>query len=482
SILPLLRPHVRRPFRGAAGAAPVRREKQPPLEGHSSSRAMDRGSGFHDGVGLDVDARSRQLRGQTGVLPLLADRERELVVGHEGPHRLEALVDDERARHLRGAQRVRDERRQVVRPVDDVDLLVVEFARDGAHPGTQLADAGALGVDAGLGGAHRDLRAVARLARERCDLDDARGDLGHLEGEELAHEARVGAAHRDRGALEPLRDARDVHPDARPVRVVLARHLLLGRQDRLDRSEVDVHHPGVGPLLDDARDDVALLVAELAEHLVVADVAQPLVDDLLGREGRDAAEVFGAVDRLADDLAVLVALGHVDGHVAGLAVELGAGARGRVLARVLEVGRQDGLLDDLNEFVEGDLALSLHEPQHGEVDVHVSLRYSDLVRRHIARRDRPLYPSRLRPTAGRPTRRERWEAAARTRPQTGVMPDARAEFADVYRRHLPAVSAYLARRVPREDVEDLASDVFAIAWRKRATVTPGEELPWLYRI
>ncbi|HLU63027.1 MAG TPA: sigma-70 family RNA polymerase sigma factor [Protaetiibacter sp.] len=62
------------------------------------------------------------------------------------------------------------------------------------------------------------------------------------------------------------------------------------------------------------------------------------------------------------------------------------------------------------------------------------------------------------------------------------MPDARAEFADVYRRHLPAVSAYLARRVPREDVEDLASDVFAIAWRKRATVTPGEELPWLYRI
>ena len=44
------------------------------------------------------------------------------------------------------------------------------------------------------------------------------------------------------------------------------------------------------------------------------------------------------------------------------------------------------------------------------------------------------------------------------------------------------MSAYLARRVPRDDVEDLAADVFAIAWRKRASVTPGEELPWLYRI
>jgi RNA polymerase sigma-70 factor (ECF subfamily) len=62
------------------------------------------------------------------------------------------------------------------------------------------------------------------------------------------------------------------------------------------------------------------------------------------------------------------------------------------------------------------------------------------------------------------------------------MPDARAEFEAVYRRHLPAVSAYLVRRVARDDVEDLAADVFAIAWRKRASVASGEELPWLYRI
>lgn len=62
------------------------------------------------------------------------------------------------------------------------------------------------------------------------------------------------------------------------------------------------------------------------------------------------------------------------------------------------------------------------------------------------------------------------------------MPEARAEFADVYQRHLRAVSAYLARRVARDDVEDLAADVFAIAWQKRRSVSPGDELPWLYRI
>ena len=57
-----------------------------------------------------------------------------------------------------------------------------------------------------------------------------------------------------------------------------------------------------------------------------------------------------------------------------------------------------------------------------------------------------------------------------------------ADFATVYSEHLPAISRYLARRVERDAVEDLAADVFALAWRKRDAVTPGEELPWLYRI
>jgi RNA polymerase sigma-70 factor (ECF subfamily) len=59
---------------------------------------------------------------------------------------------------------------------------------------------------------------------------------------------------------------------------------------------------------------------------------------------------------------------------------------------------------------------------------------------------------------------------------------ATAEFARVYTEHLPAISRYLARRVERDHVEDLAADVFALAWRKRDAVTAGEELPWLYRI
>ena len=55
-------------------------------------------------------------------------------------------------------------------------------------------------------------------------------------------------------------------------------------------------------------------------------------------------------------------------------------------------------------------------------------------------------------------------------------------FREVYREYLGPIRAYFARRVPFGDVEDLAADVFAVAWKKRASVTLGEELPWLYRI
>jgi len=61
-------------------------------------------------------------------------------------------------------------------------------------------------------------------------------------------------------------------------------------------------------------------------------------------------------------------------------------------------------------------------------------------------------------------------------------PTADDEFSAAYSRYLPAVSAYLARRVERQHVEDLAADVFAVAWQKRGSVKAGEELPWLYRV
>ncbi len=77
---------------------------------------------------------------------------------------------------------------------------------------------------------------------------------------------------------------------------------------------------------------------------------------------------------------------------------------------------------------------------------------------------------------------KRWVVRQDDSREADLMATTDAAFERAYTQHLPAVSGYLYRRVERRFVEDLAADVFAIAWRRRATVTVGEELPWLYRI
>lgn len=67
-------------------------------------------------------------------------------------------------------------------------------------------------------------------------------------------------------------------------------------------------------------------------------------------------------------------------------------------------------------------------------------------------------------------------------PDTNDVTSTEEAFERAYTQHLGAVSGYLYRRVERRFVEDLAADVFAVAWRRRESVTEGQELPWLYRI
>lgn len=54
-------------------------------------------------------------------------------------------------------------------------------------------------------------------------------------------------------------------------------------------------------------------------------------------------------------------------------------------------------------------------------------------------------------------------------------------FEALFREHSTAVYRYFARRAGVQEAEDLAADVFATAWRRRADVPEGAELPWLYR-
>src|SRR5215211_4031792 len=80
-------------------------------------------------LGADVDAPAGQPRGEPRVLALAADRERQLVVGHDHG-RLAVLVVDENLAHARGAERLRDEASGLVVVRDDVDLLAAQLGDD----------------------------------------------------------------------------------------------------------------------------------------------------------------------------------------------------------------------------------------------------------------------------------------------------------------------------------------------------------------
>ena len=55
------------------------------------------------------------------------------------------------------------------------------------------------------------------------------------------------------------------------------------------------------------------------------------------------------------------------------------------------------------------------------------------------------------------------------------------QFNYVYRAQLRELTRFLARRVHESEVEDLAAELFAIAWDKRSSIPEGLELPWLYK-
>src|SRR5439155_1695160 len=172
-------------------------------------------------------------------------------------------------------------------PLDDVDLFAAELVHDRLDAQSALADAGASRVEAGLTGAHGDLRAGAGLAGDADDLDLPVEDLRDFELEESLHERLVRPTDDDLRAAE--RAAHLEHDDLARLsgEVALVRRLLGARQDR-GGPAIELHDRGAGFEVADLRvDDVALAVRVLREDLLALRLAQRLLAHLFGGELRE---------------------------------------------------------------------------------------------------------------------------------------------------------------------------------------------------
>ena len=233
----------------------------------------------------------------------------------------------------------------------DVDLLASQLGRDHAHPCASGADAGAHRVDVAVVGPDGDLRPVAGLARAGLDLDDAVGDLGHLELEEPLDEARVAARDDDLRTLGRLSDLDDVGLEPGAVVVALVGDLLGLGQQRLDLAEVE-QRVAVVALLDDPGHDVALATGVLLVLAVALGLTDALQDHLARRLGGDAAEVVGSVVPLAGDVALFVQLLAVHADLAGVRVDRHDGLLGGL--REALVGGDEGVGERVEQRVDRD--------------------------------------------------------------------------------------------------------------------------------
>src|SRR5215469_11498591 len=111
-------------------------------------------------VRLYVDTPLGEAGCEPDVLPFLADRERQLIIGHDDLGYPVGLVEYPHLGDTCGRQGMPDELGRVLRVVDDVDLLAMQLGHDVPHPAAHRADARALRVDARLPGNNRDLGPV----------------------------------------------------------------------------------------------------------------------------------------------------------------------------------------------------------------------------------------------------------------------------------------------------------------------------------
>src|SRR6185503_16197540 len=152
------------------------------------------------------------------------------------------------------------------------------------------ADAGADRIDRAVVGDDRHLGAAARVAGHGADLDDAVIDLRHFLGEQLGHEAAVGAAEHDLRALGLAAHVVDVAADAVADVEVLARDRLVAAHDALATAQVD-DDVAVFDALDAAVDDLAGAVLVLVVLALALGFANLVHDDLAGHLGLHAADL-----------------------------------------------------------------------------------------------------------------------------------------------------------------------------------------------
>ncbi len=249
-----------------------------------------------DGFGqaLDVNAPASQLGCQAGVLSVAADGQAQLVFGDDDRSGLGFAVRGKvNPQDARRAERLGDVYPRVGVPLNDIDFFILQFAHDGLNAHAANANARADGVNAGTQGVDGYFGALAGFAGDRADFDLPVVNLWHFVLQQAHQEFAVGAGEDDLRAATAGFDFQQqgaypvVHAEA------VASDLFLARQNALGfHIQADGDIPVVDGLYYPAH-DFPHLMGEVLVLQFTFGFAQALLNDLSGRLGGHAPEIFG---------------------------------------------------------------------------------------------------------------------------------------------------------------------------------------------
>ena len=232
-----------------------------------------------------------QFGGQFDVAAALADGEAHLI-GIEVDCRALALVVEFDVADLRRRQAALDVQRHVGGVVDDVDVLVAQFADDAVDAAALHTHAGAHRIDAFVVAFHGDFGAFAGQANDVLYDDDAILDFRHLGGQQFFQKFGIGAAEHDVGYVIAHLDFADDTFQHITLTVVVAFDHFQARQHQLVAGRI-VEHQDLffHDLVHLAEHHFADPLAVFAENLVFFELHDPRNEGLTGGHNGAPAEV-----------------------------------------------------------------------------------------------------------------------------------------------------------------------------------------------
>ena len=217
----------------------------------------------------------------------------------------------------RGVQGIDGVLDDVVRVLDDVDLLSPQFPDHRIDPAASHADAGTHRVHVVVPARHRHLGPFSRFPNRILDDDRVVVDFGNLGLEQTDQEAGIAPGDHDLGTLGEAVHLDDDRPHPIPHAVFLGAGLLVVREHGL--GPADVQHdvaPFVAP--HDSVDHLSDLARVLLEDVLPLRFPNFLENDLLGRLGGDTPQLqgrFGDLQVIPHFEAVVVLQGLGQSHL-----------------------------------------------------------------------------------------------------------------------------------------------------------------------